>query len=134
MDSMFSQFAAALVSLIALDALWLGFLMNAFYKKQLAPLARMSGGNLAPNWPAAAMVYLLLAAGVVILVLARARSPLDALTYGAFLGLVIYGVYDFTNYATLRDWPLTLVLVDVAWGGVLCGATAWIAASIAGVR
>ncbi len=46
-----------------LDALWLGFLMNGFYKQQLAPLARMSGGNMTPIWPAAAVVYLCLALG-----------------------------------------------------------------------
>ena len=125
---MFSQFGISLVSFMLLDALWLGFLMNGFYKQQLAPLARMSGGNLTPVWPAAAVVYLFLALGVTVLVVARARSPLEALALGALLGLVIYGVYDFTNYATLRDWPLALVLVDVAWGAVLCGATAWITA------
>ena len=116
---MFSHFGIALVSFMLLDALWLGLLMNGFYKQQLAPLARMSGGNLTPVWPAAAVVYLFLALGVTVLVLARARSPLEALALGALLGLVIYGVYDFTNYATLRDWPLALVLVDVAWGAVL---------------
>jgi len=130
MDNMLSQFGIATVSLVALDALWLGFLMNGFYKQQLAPLARMSGGNFTPIWPAAAMVYLFLAVGVTVLVLSRARSPLDALALGAVLGLVIYGVYDFTNYSTLKDWPLTLVFVDVAWGGVLCGATAWITATL----
>jgi uncharacterized membrane protein len=30
----------------------------------------------------------------------------------------VYGVYDFTNYATLRDWPLALALADTAWGAV----------------
>ena len=127
---MLSQFGIAILSFILLDALWLGFLMNGFYKRQLAPLARMSGGNLTPIWPAAAMVYLFLALGVTVLVLARARSPLEALALGALLGLVIYGVYDFTNYSTLRDWPLALVIVDVAWGAVLCGATAWITAML----
>ena len=126
-----SQFGIALVSFMLLDALWLGFLMNGFYKQQLAPLARMSDGNMTPIWPAAAVVYLCLALGVTMLVVARARSPLEALALGALLGLVIYGVYDFTNYATLRDWPLALVLVDVTWGAVLCGATAWITATLA---
>lgn len=125
---MFSQFGIAIVSFMVLDGLWLGFLMNAFYKRQLAPLARMSGGALTPIWPAAAVVYVLLAAAIPVLVLSRARSPIDALTLGAFLGVVIYGVYDFTNYSTLKDWPLALVMVDVAWGGVLCGATAWVTA------
>ncbi|MEO7132867.1 MAG: DUF2177 family protein [Vicinamibacterales bacterium] len=127
---MVRQFGIAIVSFMVLDGLWLGLLMNGFYKRQLAPLARMSGGNLTPIWPAAAVVYVCLALGMTLLVLARARSPLDALALGAVLGLVIYGVYDFTNYATLRDWPLTLVMVDVAWGGVLCGATAWITATL----
>lgn len=127
---MLSQFGVAAVSLIALDALWLGLLMNAFYKRQLAPLARMSDGNFAPIWPAAAMVYVFLAVGVTVLVVGRARSPLDALALGALLGLVTYGVYDFTNYSTLREWPLALVFVDVAWGGVLCGVTAWITATV----
>lgn len=127
---MITHFGIALLSFILLDFLWLGILMNGFYKSQLAPLARMSGDRMAPIWPAAAMVYLFLAAGVAVLVLARARSPLDALAMGALLGLVIYGVYDFTNYSTLKDYPLTLAFVDVAWGTVLCGLTAWFTATI----
>ena len=130
MDNMLRSFGIAMVSFIALDGLWLGVLMNGFYKTHLAPLARMSGGNLTPIWPAAALVYPLLAAGVTFFVLARARTPLEALAYGALLGVVIYGVYDFTNYSTLRDWPLALALVDVAWGAVICGSASWITATL----
>lgn len=35
---------------------------------------------------------------------------------GALLGLVAYGAYDLTNQATLRTWPLSLTLIDIAWG------------------
>jgi len=127
---MLAQFGIAMVSFIVLDTLWLGFLMNGFYKTNLAPLARMSSGNLTPIWPAAALVYPLLAAGVTFFVLARSRTPLEALAYGALLGIVIYGVYDFTNYSTLRDWPLALALVDLTWGAVICGSTAWITSTL----
>ena len=48
---------------------------------------------------------------------------------GALFGLVVYGVYDFTNYATLRHWPFALTLVDVAWG-TLASAVAATAARI----
>ena len=41
--------------------------------------------------------------------------PLAA-AFGALFGLVVYGVYDFTNYSTLRQWPLVLALADTAWG------------------
>ena len=39
-----------------------------------------------------------------------------ALGLGALLGLVAYGTYDFTNLSTIRDWPLMVSLVDLAWG------------------
>jgi uncharacterized membrane protein len=42
--------------------------------------------------------------------------------YGALFGLVVYGVYDFTNYSTLRQWPFVLTLVDVLWGAVASAA------------
>lgn len=86
-----------------------------------------------PNWPAAALVYLCLAMGITVLVLGRARSPLEALMLGAFFGLVVYGTYDFTNYSTLRDYPLALAVVDLAWGTVICGGSAWITATLSRV-
>ena len=45
-------------------------------------------------------------------------APIVRLADGAMLGLVVYGVYDFTNYSTLRQWPLVLAFADVAWGVV----------------
>ena len=48
--------------------------------------------------------------------------------YGALFGFLVYGVYDFTNFSTLRQWPFVLTLVDTAWGtlaGALCAAAVW---------
>jgi uncharacterized membrane protein len=42
-----------------------------------------------------------------------------ALLAGAFFGLVTYATYDLTNLATLKDWPLIVTAVDLAWGMVL---------------
>jgi uncharacterized membrane protein len=39
------------------------------------------------------------------------------------LGLVIYGVYETTNYALLQDWPLSAVILDTLWGGTLMALT-----------
>lgn len=55
----------------------------------------------------------------------RAGDPLAALIGGALLGLMAYGTYEFTNYATLRDWNLEQVIIDTLWGGVLTGFAAW---------
>ena len=52
------------------------------------------------------------------------RDLAAAIGYGALFGLVVYGVYDFTNYSTLRQWPFVLTLADVAWGAVASAACA----------
>jgi uncharacterized membrane protein len=48
-----------------------------------------------------------------------------ALLGGVALGLMAYGTYEFTNYATLKDWSIEQVVIDTVWGGVLTGFSAW---------
>lgn len=54
-----------------------------------------------------------------------AGRPMQALVGGALIGLMCYGTYEFTNYATLRDWSMQQVALDTVWGGVLTGLSAW---------
>ena len=116
--------AAGAVAFMALDGVWLGVLMKGFYREQLAPIVRLADGGIAPNWPAAFVVYALLGAGIALFVIPRAPTVPLAAVYGALFGLVVYGVYDFTNYSTLRQWPFVLTLADVAWGAVASAAAA----------
>ena len=121
--------ALGAVAFVVLDGIWLGLLMKNFYREQLAPIVRLApdGSGMAPNWPAAFVVYVLLGLGIALFVIPRAPTPGSAAAYGALLGLVVYGVYDFTNYSTLRQWPFILTLADVAWG---TAATAIAAAAV----
>jgi len=76
----------------------------------------------------AALFYLGYVAGVLWFVSVPAinhGNPVTALIGGALLGLLAYGTYEFTNYATLRDWSPTQVVVDTLWGGLLTGVSAW---------
>lgn len=76
----------------------------------------------------AAIFYLGYIAGVLWFVSApafRTGDPASALLGGVLLGLMAYGTYEFTNYATLRDWSVEQVAVDTLWGGVLTGFSAW---------
>lgn len=128
METFFARAAVGVIAFILLDGLWLGLLMKNFYREQLAPIARIANGGFAPNWPAAFVVYLLLGAGIAGFVTPRAPTLLSAAGLGALFGVVVYGVYDFTNYSTLRQWPFALVLVDVAWGAAAsaaCAMTIW---------
>ena len=53
------------------------------------------------------------------------QIPSQAFLTGCMLGLLAYGTYEFTNFATLRGWSLQMVAVDVAWGALLTGTSAW---------
>jgi len=81
----------------------------------------------------AAIFYLAYVAGLLWLVSVtalRQNEPLSALVGGVVLGLVAYGTYEFTNYATLADWSLEQVVVDGLWGGALTGFSAWAGVAI----
>jgi uncharacterized membrane protein len=117
-------FLALIPIVLALDMLWLGVLMGGFYSDAIGSLARRDGAKLAPNLPVAALVYLLIPAGLVAFVRPRLGAEIGAWSafgWGAAFGLVLYGVYEATNFSVLAGWPLRLLLVDTAWGCVLCG-------------
>ena len=116
--------AVGAAAFMVLDGVWLGLLMKNFYRAQLAPIVRLADGGIAPNWPAAFVVYLLLGAGIALFVIPRASTVASAAGFGALFGLVVYGVYDFTNYSTLRQWPFVLTLADTAWGALASAAAA----------
>jgi uncharacterized membrane protein len=128
-------FAAILPFFIALDYLWIVVLMKSFYLKELGDLARTTpdGTSIVPRLGSALGVYLALPGGVVLFALPRvdpANLILTALLWGALFGVTVYAVYDLTNRATLRRWPIKLVVVDILWGGVLCGLATLAAAIV----
>jgi uncharacterized membrane protein len=116
--------AVGAVAFMVLDGVWLGLLMKNFYRAQLAPIVRLGDGGIAPNWLAAFVVYVLLGTGIALFVVPRVSTASSAAALGALFGLVVYGVYDFTNYSTLRQWPFALTLVDTAWGALASAAAA----------
>jgi uncharacterized membrane protein len=54
----------------------------------------------------------------------------SALLWGALYGVVVYTVYDMTNYSLVRDWPLRVALIDICWGGLLNAVATLAAASL----
>lgn len=116
------EFAVAFVTFMIIDLIWLGFVAKDLYKKYL-------GFIMSPtvNWPAAILFYVLFIMGIVFFVLHPALEK-DSVTYallaGAFFGLVTYATYDLTNLATLKDWPLTITIIDLIWGSTLSALTA----------
>lgn len=70
----------------------------------------------------AAIFYVLFVAAMVYFVVAPAlehQNLTRLIVSAAIFGLVTYATYDLTNMATLRDWPLLVTVVDIAWGTFL---------------
>lgn len=105
------------VVFFAIDMLWLGLIAKGLYNKYL-------GSFLAEqvNWTAAIIFYLLFIVGIFIFAIMPAvekDSFMKAILLGALFGFFTYATYDLTNLATLKDWPLKIVLIDIVWGAVL---------------
>jgi len=127
--TMFMAFAATGVTMFALDMLWLGIVAKPLYAREMATLLRPD-----VKWAPALIFYLLYVAAVVVFVVmpaAEHKSLARALGFGAFFGLAAYATYDLTSFALIRDFPLLIVIVDLAWGmaltTVVSGAGYWAA-------
>lgn len=117
-STFFKLYAVALPTFLVIDLIWLGVVARAFYQGQMGHLMRTQ-----VNWVAAIAFYLLFVAGIVVLAVWPAierQSFPHSVILGALLGLVTYAAYDLTNLATLAEFPLTVALVDLAWGTALC--------------
>ncbi len=96
------------------DMLWLGLIAKSFYQKNIGFLMKPE-----VNWLAAIIFYLLFIAGLVLFVISPSlekNSFVHAILFGALFGLITYATYDLTNLATLKDWPISVTIVDLLWG------------------
>ena len=125
-------YAASLAVCFSLDLLWLGVFAKAFYDKQMGHLLRPD-----VQWVPALLFYLVYVAAMIVFVVQPALdrgSMLRAIGLGAFFGVAAYSAFDLTSLALLKDFPLTIALVDLAWGatlaGTVCGAGYWMSRTI----
>ncbi len=116
-------FFLALVLFPIIDVIWLGFIAKNFYRQHLGDL--MKPITETSQVLSAVGVYLCLALGLLLFVL-KDPSHSSPWKEGALFGLVVYGVYDFTNFALVKGWPSALVFVDIIWGAFLCGLVAFL--------
>lgn len=106
-------YLASAVAFMLMDALWLTNMADSFYRPAIRDIV-LEGVRIGP----AIAFYVLYVVGIVVFAVERGRDGClrTVLVHGALFGLVAYGTYDLTNQATLKVWPLSLTLVDMAWG------------------
>lgn len=122
------EFGITFAIFFVIDMLWIGIVAKDLYKKHLGYLLSQT-----PNWLAAIAFYLLFIVGIIFFVINPAiekRSWQYALFVGIFFGFITYATYDLTNLATIKDWPLTITVIDLIWGSILSGSVSLIAYSI----
>lgn len=118
-------YIATIIPLTVLDALWILGVAKKFYGDQMGFLFTKS-----VNFVPVAFFYPLYSLGILLLSVLPAitsASWVEALWRGALLGLVAYGAYDLTNHATISGWPVSMTLVDMAWGMTVTALTSVIA-------
>ena len=102
------------------DLLWLQVIAVSWYQAGMGPLLADS-----PNLWAAAAFYLLFPLGLLIFAVEVHEkgnaSVLKVAVRGALFGFFAYATYDLTSLAVIKNWPLGLSLVDMAWGSLLSG-------------
>jgi len=117
-----AAYLASAVTFFGLDMLWLGLVARDFYRRGYGDLLLEQ-----PLYAPAAGFYVFYIVGIVffaVMPALQAGSWLTALGYGALLGLLCYGTYDMTNLATLKGWPVSVAMADMAWGTALTGTAA----------
>ena len=121
-SALLGTYAATLAVMVALDFLWLGVVAKPIYQRGIGHLMAAE-----PRLAIAVLFYLLFALGLVILaVLPNGASAGWGRTAGlaALFGFFAYATYDLTNLATLKDWPVGLSMLDMAWGSAVSAASA----------
>ena len=114
-------YAAIFFTMFIIDMIWLGVIAKSIYANAMGPLLSPN-----PNLWAAAAFYLMFPVGLLIFaVLPQANGPVfKAALMGALFGFFTYATYDLTNLAVIKDWPLGLTFIDLAWGTMVSGVAA----------
>lgn len=112
-----AYFGVTFIVFMGIDLIWLGFVAKNLYAKYLGYL-------MAPkiNWLAALIFYVIFIIGILYFVIAPSlvdRNLGQLILRAALFGFITYATYDLTNLATVRDWPITITIIDLIWGTTL---------------
>jgi len=107
------------VFLISIDLIWLLLIIRSKMDFWLIDLMREE----VVVW-SAFFAWLLIPLGIVLLIDRNSKSIKESAIYGAIYGFCLYGVYEFTNYAIIKSWSLSMLFLDIIWGTLLCSITA----------
>ena len=107
----YKEIVVCAVILLILDAIYIST-MSTFYSKQIVNIQHE---KIQVKPLGVIICYLFIIFGLYYFIISKKLRSVDAFLFGA----IIYGVYDATNYATLKNWSPYLAMIDIIWGGML---------------
>jgi len=120
----FLMLASAII-FVVIDFIYLN-LIKDFFGKQIKSV---QGSEIKVNLLGVALCYIFLIIGINYFIIKPRKSVQDAF----LLGLIIYGVYETTNYALFKNWSIVTVIMDTLWGGVLFALTTYLVNLLRGI-
>jgi len=111
--------AISVVIFILLDLIWLAGIARTLYFRHLGYLAELEAGRIVFNLPVGLLVQAIIGFGLaffVSLALQVQEGLAVAIGVGALAGFVLYCTYDLTNLSFIKDYPVVITLIDIAWG------------------
>jgi uncharacterized membrane protein len=100
---------------VSIDFFYLNLMKNYFNKQ----IQAIQGTPIKMNFLATLICYIFLIAGLNYFIIKPKRSVSDAFLFG----IVIYGVFETTNWALFSKWSPLTVIIDTLWGGILFALT-----------
>jgi uncharacterized membrane protein len=108
------------ILLVVFDMIWFSFSMPTIYKPLFNDIQKKFVFRV---W-SGIVVWVLIALFIAIdQCWVVKKAPFDPRILGFIYGFIIYGVYNFTNYATLYKYNLKAVFTDTLWGSLNIGIT-----------
>ena len=118
------QFFVTALIFFAVDIFWLGIVAKKLYRHYIGHLMA-DQVFIGP----AVIFYCFFIVGLIYFVINPAllkESFKYAIFTGMFFGFITYATYDLTNLATLKNWPIAITIIDIAWGTSLTGVVSGI--------
>ena len=111
-------YVAVFLTMVVIDMIWLRVIAVSWYQQGMAEHLAAS-----PNLVAAAAFYLIFPLGLMLFAIlpVESASLVKVAVLGALFGFFAYGTYDLTVMAVLKNWPVGLSILDMAWGTLVSG-------------
>jgi uncharacterized membrane protein len=112
---MLNKFLQTTIIVLLLDGIYLSLLSSTFSTM----IKNIQKTELQPRYLSFVFTYVIMISGLYYFIIKPNRSVLE----GGLLGLLIYGIYDGTNYGIFKNWSIKTFIIDIVWGGFLFATT-----------